>query len=42
MIITFTGEKKVEGIVVNMSDNRSRIPIDLEKQFKDLNEIHYE
>lgn len=37
MIITFTGE-----IVVNMSDDRSRIPNDLEKQFKDLNEIHYE
>lgn len=41
MLITFTDEKKLEGDV-NALDDMTRIHNDLEKQFKNLDEIHYE
>lgn len=40
MFITFTDEKKLEGGVSTL-DDRTRVHNDLEKQFKNLDEIHY-
>lgn len=41
MLITFTDEKKLEKDV-NTLDDMTRVHNDLEKHFKNLDEIHYE